>query len=207
MHEKTILACLAGSALLVSATAMAGGSKWEKDGSKGGVTVYTRVVEGSEVKEVKAVGTIDKPTTDVFDFLIDSKKFLSVMPDVIKSDKIGECGENCGFWFQKLEHPPITDRFYVLKVQWKFTENEDGTTTIKRWWKATTEKAAPDKSGLRVEKLTGSWHFKPIENGTKTRFTYQNHVEMGGKIPLMLVNSAAVSNAYKFLQNLKKKLK
>lgn len=204
--QAKLTATLTALALVFAAGAVQAAG-WEKDGTKGGVTVWTKDVEGSEIHEVKAVGTINRPTTEVFDFLIDSKKFLSVMPDVVKSQKIADCGENCGYYYQRLEHPPIKDRYYVLKVQWKFTENEDGTTTIKRWWKATNKKKAPNAKGIKVQNMRGSWHFKPIDGGKKTRFTYRNHVEMGGKIPIFMVNSAAVSNAYKFIKNLKKKLK
>jgi hypothetical protein len=205
MQRRTTCALAAAVAVLASASALAGGG-WEKDGTKNGVTVWTREVEGSKIDEIKATAILGSPTVEAYELLVESEQFLSVMPDVVVSKKIGECGECCGYWYQRIEHPPVKDRYYVIKVKWRFTENEDGTTTIKRWWRTTNAVSAPDTSGIEVERMRGSWHFKPTGGGAKTRFTYRNHLEMGGSIPAFMVNSAAVSNAYKFIARLRKKL-
>jgi hypothetical protein len=204
MKRTRILSLILAGALLLPVLAAAGEKKWEKDGTKAGVTVYKRVVEGSDVREVKGVAVINTSTDKVWDHLVTSKTFVKTMPDIIKSKKIGDCGENCGYWYQVLNHPPIKKRHYVLKVQWTIKENEDGTKSYRRWWKVTT-KVKPPEGGdmLLVKKVSGAWNLVPREGGKKTRITYRNHIEMGGKVPLALVNSGAVSNAYKFLKNLK----
>ncbi|MBW2261902.1 MAG: hypothetical protein JRG91_08020 [Deltaproteobacteria bacterium] len=204
MKTKKIMPMLVIAAIILPLAVAAGGNKWEKDGYKGGVSVYTRTVEGSEIKEIKAVATIGTSTDKVWDHLITSKTFVSVMPDVVKSKKLKDCGENCGYWYQVLKHSPLKDRHYVLKVQWKITENEDGTKSYRRWWKVTKAVKPPSGNFLEVEKVSGAWNLKPKDGGKKTVITYKNHIEMGGKVPNSLVNSGAVSNGYKFLKNLKK---
>jgi carbon monoxide dehydrogenase subunit G len=207
MRRNRTLVLVVLAALAAGAAALAAEGKWEKDGTKDGVTVYTRAVEGSEVKEVKSIATINAPTDRVWDHLITSETFVKSMPDVIKSKKIGDCGETCGYWYQVLRHPPIKDRHYVLKVQWEITDNDDGTKSYRRWWKVTTAVKPPASGMLLVEKVSGAWNLKPKDGGKKTLITYRNHIEMGGKVPIMLVNSGALANAYKFLQNLKKDVK
>lgn len=202
MKTRTILAILALSALAVPATLAAAKAKWEKHGTKKGVTVYTRDVAGSEVHEIKSVAVIGAPTDKVWDHLVTSKTFVKTMPDVIVSKKIKDCGESCGYWYQVLNHPPIKKRHYVLKVQWQIKENEDGTISYRRWWKVTTAVKPLQGGMLLVKKVSGAWNLVPKDGGQKTRITYRNHIEMGGKVPIALVNSGAVSNAYKFLQNL-----
>jgi hypothetical protein len=206
MSRNRVLRVVLVAALLLPAAAAAG-EKWQKDGVKGGVSVYTREVAGSEIKEIKAVAIIDTTTEKVWEHLVTSKTFVATMPDVIKSQKLEDCGENCGYWYQVLKHPPIKDRHYVLKVQWQVNENEDGTRSYRRWWKVTTDVKPPASGMLLVEKVSGAWNLAPVEGGKKTRITYRNHIEMGGSVPTALVNSGAVSNGYKFLQNLKKVFK
>ena len=208
MKTKKIAPVLVLALLLVPLAVTAGKAKWEKDGYKDGVSVYTRTVEGSEIKEIKAVATIGASTEKVWDHLITSKTFVKVMPDVVVSKKLSEdCGENCGYWYQVLKHPPIKDRHYVLKVQWKITENDDGTKSYRRWWKVTKAVKPPSGDHLLVEKVSGAWNLKPKDGGKKTVITYKNHIEMGGKVPISLVNSGAVANGYKFLKNLRKAFK
>ncbi len=165
-------------------------------------------MEGSEIKEIKAVGTIPAKTDDVWAYLIESKTFLKVMPDVVASKNIGSCGDTCAYYYQKLHHPPLKDRIYVLKIQWEVKEDEKGLKTYKRWWKATKEKSPPDAGeALLLEKMSGSWNLVPADDGSSTKLTYRNHVEMGGVVPVALVNPAAVSNAYVFMKNLKNAFK
>jgi len=191
---------------IVVAAGEVGAAEWKKDGSKGGVTVYTKEVEGSKILQVKGVATIDAPTTDVWDHLVDRKKFLEAMPDVVESKDIGSCGDDCAYYYQKLHHPPLKDRHYVLKVKWKITEDEDGNKTYKRSWNATKAKKPPESGPMLLDKCKGYWKLVPKDGGEKTRITYVNHIEMGGKVPVLLVNNGAVSNAYEFLKNLKKAL-
>lgn len=207
MKTRKIVPVLVVVALLAPLAVWAGKGKWVKDGYKNGVSVYTRSVEGSEIHEIKAVATINTSTDKVWDHLVTSKTFVATMPDVIKSKKLEDCGENCGYWYQVLKHPPIKTRHYVLKVQWKITENDDGTTSYRRWWKVTKAVKPPSGDYLLVEKVSGAWNLKPKDGGKKTVITYKNHIEMGGKVPVALVNSGAVSNGYKFLQNLRKAFK
>jgi hypothetical protein len=204
MKTRKIVPVLIVAALLAPLAVWAGKAKWVKDGYKKGVSVYTRSVEGSEIHEIKAVATINTSTDKVWDHLVTSKTFVATMPDVVKSKKLEDCGENCGYWYQVLKHPPIKTRHYVLKVQWKITENDDGTTSYRRWWKVTKAVKPPSGDYLLVEKVSGAWNLKPKDGGKKTVITYRNHIEMGGKVPVALVNSGAISNGYKFLQNLRK---
>lgn len=194
--------------LLAAGLAGAEDEKWEKDGTKNGVTVWTRSVAGSEIKEIKAVGTITASTDDVWKHLIESKTFLKVMPDVVASKEVGTCGDNCAYFYQKLHHPPLKDRHYILKINWEIKTDDKGFKTYKRWWKATKEKSPSDPgAALLLEKMSGSWNLVPADDGKSTKLTYRNHVEMGGVVPIALVNPAAVSNAYVFMKNLKKAFK
>lgn len=207
MRTTRYLSLALVAALLAPVIAAAAETSWEKDGTKDGVTVYKRKVEGSDVREVKGVAVIGAPTDEVWTHLITSSTFVKTMPDIIKSKKLKDCGENCGYWYQVLDHPPIKKRHYVLKVQWTIKENEDGTRSYRRWWKVTTAVKPPVSGLLLVKKVSGAWNLVPKDGGKKTRITYRNHIEMGGKVPLALVNSGAVANAYKFLKNLKSAFK
>jgi len=204
MRRRTAALALLVALLFPSPPGTAGeeGEKWEKDGSKGGVTVYTRPVEGSEIKEIKGIATVDTSTDRVWEHLVTDKTFLKTMPDVVKSKKIEDCGDTCVYYYQVLHHPPIKDRHYVLKIEWQIKE-KDGQKSYRRWWRVSKDVAPPASGPLLVEKMDGAWNLTPKEGGKKTLIVYRNHIEMGGKVPVAILNPAAVSNAYGFLKNLK----
>lgn len=176
--------------------------KWEKDGTKDGVTLYTTRVEGSDVVMVKAVTVIDAPAREVWDFLLQVESLVEFL---VANEKLGECGENCAYFYQRLHHPLIKDRHYVLKTQWKTWES-NGATAYKRWWQQTDERSTRGTGAVLVERVSGQWIVKPTKDGSKTRLQFINHIDMGGLVPTLLLNTGVISNSYKLLKKIRKAL-
>lgn len=176
--------------------------KWEKEFSKEGITVWSQKVAGSKIKKVKATCIINAPSEKIWQGLETPSKFLKVMPDVVESKNIGKCGKNCKFTYQRLHHPPLKDRHYIIKVTWEKTKLEDGGILIKhRWHKAKNKNPGPKY--MNLNNIYGRWNFVPKGKGSETLFTYVSFIDLGGLVPAPLVNSSIKKNAFKFLRNLR----
>lgn len=173
---------------------------WTKDGHKGGVTVYTAPAEGSAVPRVKAVTTVEAGTDVVWAGL---GKALSHTKGLKQIERLGSCGENCEYVYQRLGNPLIKDRHYVLKMRWS-VEEKDGARTYRRSWAVTTEKPVIGTGAILVDKVSGSWTVAPVDGGKATRITYVNHMDLGGNVPASLFSKGFVDTAYKLLGKLRK---
>ncbi len=180
-------------ALSISSIAHAG-SKWTKHGTKNGVTVYTQPVEGSDVPRVKAVTTVSGDAEEVWNSLGSMTKKGGFK--VFK--KLGPCGENCEYIYQRLGHALMKDRHYVIKMRWSESE-EDGLKTFKRSWRKTDERDVIGTGAIPVEKISGSWTFKAVDGGERTRIVYLNHMDLGGNVPDGIFTNGFIKHGYKIL--------
>jgi hypothetical protein len=197
---RMIIAVLLPLGLAIAAGQVRAAGKWKKHGSKNGVVVFVKEVEGSDVPRVRGKTVVDASTDEVWEGL---SKILKKSKGVKKIKVLGTCGEGCRFVYQRLGHPLIKDRHYVLEMRESVSE-QDGLRTYRRSWKKTAKKPLPGSSALEVEKVSGSWKLVPVDAGARTRITYINHMDLGGSVPDGLFSKGFVENAYKLLGKLRK---
>ena len=102
--------------LLLGAVLLAGTAdakpEWKKTASKDGVTVFNRDVEGSDVKELLAVGTIDAEPWVVKNIIDDVANYKDFMPYTEKSTVVSR-GEKSLISYQLINTPMVSKRDYV----------------------------------------------------------------------------------------------
>ncbi len=180
---------------LAAMSAATDAGAWEKHGTEKGVTVYTAGVEGSDVPRVKAVTTLDATTDEVWERL---GEVLGKTKGLKQIKRLGTCGENCEYVYQRMGHPLIKDRHWVVKMKWTAT-GDDGTRTYRKTWKKTDEMDVIGTGALPVEHLSGSWTLAPAGDGSRTRITYVNHMDLGGNVPAALFGKGFIECAYTLL--------
>lgn len=185
------------AAFTLSTTAHAAG--WEKDGTKGGVTVYTKAVEGSDVPMVKVVTTVDGTTDEVWKQITQKG---AKDKGVKAKKKLGSCSDTCEYVYLRLGHPLIKDRHFVMKINWSVSE-KDGHNVYKRSWSKTSDKALPSSGALVPKKVRGSWTLRPTADGTRTRLTYINHMDLGGNVPAGLFSNGFIDKAYSVVRSIR----
>jgi carbon monoxide dehydrogenase subunit G len=182
-------------------TSMLYAGKWQKEFTEDGVTVWSRSLEGTKVIQVKAYTVVKQNPDVIWAGLQEDGKFLKCMPNVIVKKDFEKCGDTCKLTFQKIHRAPLKDRTYVIKVTWKRTE-EDGKIVIHHSYKQVKGHKMATSNGMEVDNIFGRWELVS-DDGQKTKFTYINHVDLGGLVPTGLVNKSLKENAAKFLKNLK----
>jgi len=190
------------AAFLLVIPALFAAGKWQKVLSKKGITVWTRSVEGSDIKEARGSTVVNLAPRKLFDAMADPEKMSKVVPDVVDSREIGTCGENCTYVYERMHHPPLKDRHYVIKVQWKEEETPDGVKLTQWWTKARDKK--PPVEGMQMVDLYGSYVYAPKAGGKKTAFTYTYFVDPGGVAIAFFVNMSLAESTYGILKNLRK---
>lgn len=188
--------------VLVPSLARDAQAKWVKEGTKKGVTVYSTDVQGSDIKKVKAITTVNATSDEVWAYLPEA--LSKSKSSGLTAKHLGKCGDNCEYIYQRIHHPLIKDRAYVLKFTWKVTE-KDGLKTYRRCWRMASGKKA--QGGIAPEKVQGSWTFRPVGDGSRTRVVFVSHMDLGHGVPAMLFNPGAIKKAYKMLGGFRKAFK
>ncbi|MBK7860264.1 MAG: hypothetical protein IPJ65_16950 [Archangiaceae bacterium] len=178
---------------------------WEEAAKDNGITIYTREVSGSEVREMKAIGTIDAKPQEVWKAIRDYPNYTKTMPYTSEAKILGrEDGDKVLYLYSRLALPLVDNRDYVIKLtddsDWK-----EGAGYLKVSWtnfdapKGDPKFVDPVSGVVRVPVNDGFWKLEPRENGNKTWATYYVHTDPGGSVPKWIANKAnstAVPNVF-----------
>jgi len=197
MTQSIILFAVITTAVLTASDVNAD-KKWQKHGSEDGISVFTAHFPASNVPNVKAVTIVNAPTEKVWKYVTDT-----IQINGLKDKRtIDSCGAGCDYVYVRLGNWMITDRHYVIKVNWRVSD-VDGYPGYVREWAQTSERQAKNPKGMPVRSIQGSWTLTPVNNGKQTRITYINHLDLGGSVPASLFSRGFVNNAYDILKNIR----
>ncbi len=181
------------------------GAEWKQESSSNGVVIHSRLRQGAQILEFKAVGEIEATPATVFAILDDSDSYPSFMPytaecRVLKREK------NSVVAYQRLEVPLVSDRDYTLRSQNAKWLGPDGAIYRIRWEPANDEGPA-EKSGVaRVNVCEGGWLLEPEGSGV-TRATYSIYTDSGGTLPPFITNNGSRIAIRKVFDALRKRAK
>ncbi len=200
-NKKSALLLLPVIVCFVSFSLFAAGD-WEKEFTKDGITVYTRPVEGSSLKEFKGEGIINAPLEVCRNVIDDTENHTKWRPDCIESKFLKAEGSDL-FSYSETKAPwPVSNRDVIVKTQ--VTETKD--KVVYDFSAADRQDLMPLKNGVvRMTKLTGMWIL--VRKGNETQVTYQAKVDPGGSIPSWLANKTSIDQPYKSLLGLKEMVK
>ncbi len=174
--------------------------------SKGAnVILYSRSHADSSLKEFKAIGDIEAPTTPVHRVLDDVDSYPAFMPFMAECRIVKREG-NSIFTYQRLSPKLCSDRDYTLRIDGKSWPMAGGLAYLNRWQSANESGPPPKKGVLRVTLSEGSWLLEP-EGPSKTRATYSVFTDSGGALPAFLANGASEIGIRKLFAAVRKQVK
>lgn len=169
---------------------------WKKKKDKDGIQVYTKHVEGSSLKAIKAVTTFDCPIEVCSAVLRDIDHLTELFPDCEKAIKV-EQSEDEQIHHLHLNAPwPVSDRDATFYLRYRY-DPDSQTLTVQA--DVINDRYPKQKGLVRLTKGVGTWTFK--KNGARTSLVYHFHGEPGGSIPAWLANSVVEDNPLEMLQN------
>jgi Polyketide cyclase / dehydrase and lipid transport len=210
--QKLLFAC--SSLLLVSTIAcmaddsvrsVDGRNGWKLVTKSGDVVIYSRLRSGSPLKEFRAIGEIDAPTTNVLAVIDDVPNYPKFMPYTQECRLLKSEG-NSSVVYQRLSPKICCDRDYTLRVLRKSWAEGDGIAFLNTWTPV-NELGPPEKKGVvRIKKCDGSWLLEPVGSG-KTRAIYSVYADSAGAIPSFLANHASQIGIGKIFTAIRKQVK
>lgn len=158
--------------------------------------MYTKHVEGSSLKAIKAVTTFDCPIETCVAVLRDIDHLTELFPDCEKAIKVEQSAYEQIHYLHLNAPWPVSDRDATFYLQYRYDQS---TKTLIIQADVINDKYPEQKGLVRLTKGIGTWTFKSA--GTKTSLVYRFHGEPGGSIPAWLANSVVEDNPLKMLQN------
>jgi hypothetical protein len=174
-------------------------------GSKDDVALYSRAHAGSQLKEFKAIGSIDAPTYAVHAVIEDFENYPAFMPYTVECRLIKRESDSI-VGYQRLSPKICADRDYTLRVWKKSWAGPDGFTYLSRWEPANDLGPAEKKGIVRVKICDGGWLLEP-DSAIKTRATYSVYTDTGGVIPAFIANRASRVGISKLFEAIRKQVK
>lgn len=172
---------------------------WTLEKNQNGVKIYTRFVEGWDMKEFKGVVQIRATLAQVEAALRDAPNRCKWIHNGYNSKDVKTASTNEVYTYCAIDAPwPVSDRDNVTK--WHY--QRVSATKIRIDMEAAPT-VYPEQSGtVRIQKLKGYWELVDLGNGY-VEVTQQALTEPGGSIPAWLANSSVVDSPYNTLYNLK----
>ena len=178
---------------------------WKLSDHEKDVMIYSRPRPGSALKEFKAIGPIDAPTSAVSAVIDDFQNYPKFMPYMTECRLIKRDGDSI-VGYQRLSPKVCADRDYTLRVWKKSWPSTNGLVFMSHWAPA-NELGPPEKKGIvRVKLCEGKWLLEP-DGATKTRATYFIYTDTGGFIPSFIANHVSVTGITKLYAAVRKQVK
>lgn len=184
--------------MLCASAAHAAERPWQLEREEDGIRVYLADVPGSKYKAYRGVVTVKS----------DLPHLLALQEDVSGScawifscqqQRLLETKDDVSEIYTRFEMPwPVKSRDSVIQVTTR--AEPDGSVT--RLLKAVPERLPEEKDFVRVSRVDGQWHMKPLSDG-EVEVTYEVHTEPGGSVPSWLANSFVVDAPLETLKGLR----
>jgi hypothetical protein len=169
------------------------------------VIIYSRPHADSNLKEFKAIGSIDAPSYAVGAVIDDFENYPKFMPYTLECRLLKHEGDSV-IGYQRLSPKICEDRDYTLRVSKKSWPGPKGLTYLSQWQTA-NEMGPPERKGVvRLKVCNGTWLLEP-DGPSKTRATYSIYSDTGGFIPAFIANHASMTAIKKLYAAISKQVK
>ncbi|MFT4543832.1 MAG: hypothetical protein ACI9EQ_000282 [Bacteroidia bacterium] len=170
---------------------------WNLKKDKDGIQAYTKPVEGSSMKAIKATTEFNCSLETCIAVLRDIPHLIELFPDCEKAEKVEQSATDQIHYLHLKAPWPVADRDATFSLKYTYdTTSKTALVTAK-----TGTGDYPEQKGLvRLTDGGGSWTFTRIDD-SHTSLDYYYHGNPGGSIPAWLANSVAEENPFKMLQN------
>lgn len=164
------------------------GEGWRTERNLDSIKIYNRKVDGSSIREMLALTTIEQPAWRLFAAVADYPDYPQFMPYVKKSRVLRQ-EESKSRVFQELGFPwPISNRHYTIELTADTTQSEQGHYFVS-WTLSEAMLETPSGKGIQLKVDDGHWWFCTI-GGNKTFVEYYINSDPGGLLPSWAVNRA-----------------
>lgn len=174
---------------------------WDLEKEKNGITVHTRVVEGSELKEFRGKTKLKAALSTVISLMEDNPNYVTWLKNCKQAEAIKVLNTKEKYIYIQNGAPwPVNDRDFVIHTIFSQDKNTGAVTYTIR----PIANIVAEKDGIVRGTLKGFWKFVPV--GDEVEVTYQLLSEPGGRVPTSIANFVVVDIPYETLRKMKEKV-
>ncbi len=164
------------------------------------IKIYSRLSEGTNIKEIKANASINASMATLAGLLMDVETFTQWMPNVRSTEVLKRISEKEIYYYVEVKVPwPFTNRDNIMHIKLL----EDAETEVVSIIIESDADFIPPKEGLvRIPMARGRWEFTTNENGSTDVFL-EYLADPGGKVPIWIVNFFITDVPFKTFTKLK----
>jgi len=170
---------------------------WKLESEAGGIKVYSRAVEGTQFRQVKAVAAVNASLETIVAILTDYPNYKLWMNNVTDSQIIEQASDRVAYVYTYEDTPwPVQNRFCVSKMT--FEEEEDRARilfeSVPRYMKSPRD---------AIEFISYKGHWQILRNKSGCEIEYFLEANPGGHVPSWLANQLAYGGPARTIGNLR----
>ncbi len=190
------------TALLTSLFAGEPEGPWKEERSDENMAIYSRMVPGTEIREVKATAIMTGTIKEAVDIIFDRANHPGNMPYIIKSVVLSK-DDKCDVSYNIVSPPLASNRDYIVRSCVERLSSHE----VKLWWEPATHPEYPETGkNVRVKINKGWYLFSQIEPD-KLLVDYYIYTDPGGSLPTFIKNIANRTGVSDVLEGLAKTIK
>lgn len=195
MWLRVLNRCLSMGLCLLVMSSWASADDWELKKDRDGIQIYTRSVEGSKFKQVKATGLYDVRLSSMVALIRDGSsctRWADLCKEVRLLDTISDT-EQIVYNFNDIPWP-VKDRDAITRVLWE--QDADTLAVTMRATAIESDLVPASKKAVRLSDAETSWVLTPQANGS-LEITSIAHIDPAGPTPAWMTNLMLVDSPYK----------
>lgn len=193
-HSVYILLLVGLSTSLIASSGYEG---WKLESDAAGVKVYSRAIEGSQFRQIKATTEINASLEAVISILTDYTNYKLWMNNITDSQIIEQAADTVHYVYAYEDTPwPVQNRYCVSKMTLVQEENEATLhfESVPRYMKSR-------RDAIEFARHKGYWKISRNKSGCDIEYLLDCHP--GGYVPSWLMNEMSYGGPAKSVQNLR----
>jgi hypothetical protein len=177
---------------------------WHLYKSEDGISIYSRLIDGSSYKEIKSVFTVKTSLSSILALIYDWDSYPQWNYRCGESKTLKKISDTELIHYQTTDIPwPAKDQDFVIDI--KLEQDEKTRVVLIRSTNMPTY-IPPYEGRTRITDLKALWTLTPLKDGS-IQLVYEFQVKPGTYVPTWLVNAAVLSGPYETMSNFREWLK
>lgn len=166
---------------------------WKLEKDKNGITVYSRHLPGSKLKEVKVTCTLNATLSQLAAFVSDIEHYKEAVYRVAEAHLVKRVSDREFYYYSETEMVwPVSNRDLVIRMEF---EMDRATRTLRIRGTNAPAMLPPKKGIVRIPHWHSLWTVQELD-AKRLQIDYTFEVDPGGELPVWLVNALIAVGPY-----------
>ena len=172
---------------------------WNLTKNEDGIQIYTRVKEGSNLKEFKGLMTVKAPLRKIESYLDKPEQFADWQEGITTSRVLQKLSDSSSYVKFTSELPwPMTNRETVSLM----TKKKLSKGVVRYEFKGEDKKFSLEEDHIRIRNTEGYWELRTMDEG-QVRVEQSFYGDPAGALPTWVINMFIVDGPLQTFKNLK----